>query len=731
MKTYKILRFAVVLALALSSLPVGKAEAATITVDTTSDLLDAAANCASVTIDSLPGLDHHISLREAICAANNNAGNDVINFSIVNPGVQTIQPLSALPPLTGARGVTIDGYSQPESRAADKTLGPAVILIEIDGSLAGDVCGLEILSEDNVIKGLAINRFASDEKAGICINGSDAHNNTVEGNYLGTNPAGNSRLENDHGLVISGGAYQNLVGGDVIAERNLISGNNVHGVLITGSGTDSNVVSGNYIGVDAAGADNLDNISGVKIDAGAKNNTVGGDAVGEGNLISGNLTSVGGGSGVWINASNHNVISGNYIGIDAGGTQVLANGDGVRISSGSQYNLIGGDTSFERNVISGNNSNGVSIKDSGTFSNTISGNYIGLDRFGNQALGNREFGIRLWSGTGSSVIGGDTAGERNVISGNVEVGLGISNGSDNNIVTGNFIGLGADGLTDIGNGANGIDLYGSHNIIGGSLAGEGNVISGNDDNGIYIYNDANIIFGNIIGLNASGSAKVGNSTIGVEVVSTAVDNVIGGVMPGERNVISGNSIGLFIFGGDNNTISGNYIGPGAAGETNVGNIGQGIYTTITSLNNTIGPDNWIAYNGSSGVNISDPGDLGNIITQNSIHSNSLGIEIFAGANGGILAPAIQSVSFTPGGVLITGLACAGCTVEIFENYDYDGEGEHYIGAAIANGSGVFSLTVASVSQPVLTATATDATNGTSNFSNPVPVSALFLPLIRK
>ena len=55
---------------------------ATITVTTIGDTLDAAGgNCGSITIASLPGPDGVTSLREAVCAANNTAGNDTIQFS--------------------------------------------------------------------------------------------------------------------------------------------------------------------------------------------------------------------------------------------------------------------------------------------------------------------------------------------------------------------------------------------------------------------------------------------------------------------------------------------------------------------------------------------------------------------------------------------------------------------------------------------------------------------------
>ncbi len=63
-------------------IPGGPASAASIPVTTTADVIDAAANCAGVTIASLPGPGGTTSLREAVCAANNTAGDDAISFSV-------------------------------------------------------------------------------------------------------------------------------------------------------------------------------------------------------------------------------------------------------------------------------------------------------------------------------------------------------------------------------------------------------------------------------------------------------------------------------------------------------------------------------------------------------------------------------------------------------------------------------------------------------------------------
>ena len=108
-----------------------------------------------------------------------------------------------------------------------------------------------------------------------------------------------------------------------------------------------------------------------------------------------------------------------------------------------------------------------------------------------------------------------------------------------------------------------IETNASGNTIGGSAAGAGNVISGNDSHGILVRTgaDGNVIRGNTIGLDATGTADLGNTGSGVR-VGTA-NNTIGGTGANDRNVISGNDDdGIFANGAAalNNVIRGNYIG---------------------------------------------------------------------------------------------------------------------------------------------------------------------------
>jgi CSLREA domain-containing protein len=662
-----------VLALLLALVPVGHtAEAATHTVNSANDVDDTKCNSS------------HCSLREAIHAANANPGTDTIDFTIhaSDPNcdaltkVCTITPASALPTLTD-NDTHIDGYTQGDASPATATT-PAVLKIEINGTSAGgSASGLTIESANNSVRGLVINNF---EGHGVFISGTIATNNTVLGNYIGTNVKGTGDLGNDFdGVNISWGAQNNTIGGSTPAARNVISGNDGDGVRIEYNGTTGNTVSGNYIGLNANGTAKLGNGTGVFIGWGAQNTTVGGDTAGERNVISGN-----GGDGVFISENNTtgNVVSGNYIGTDKNGTANLGNSEnGVFIGYGAQNNTVGGDTDGERNVISGNDEHGVSIYLSDTMNNTVSGNYIGTDANGTGDLGNGGAGVYIHNAQ-NNTVGGDTESERNVISGNDQTG---------------------------------VTIYGSD--------ATGNTVSGN-----------------YIGTDANGTLDLGNAWSGVAIASGAQTNTIGGDTEGERNVISGNGQdGIYIsgIGTMSNTVSGNYIGTDKDGMADLGNTLWGVGFDSGPQNNTLGPGNIIAHNGFDGVEVDGGSTTGNIITQNSIFSNTVGIDLTGGAHGGIAAPVIMTT--TVGSVNIVGTACADCTVEVFENSDADGEGETYVGDTTATTSGAFTVTVSSLSDPYLTATATDAISGTSEFSEvftatvPLapPVSPVYLPIILK
>jgi VCBS repeat-containing protein len=251
------------------------------------------------------------------------------------------------------------------------------------------------------------------------------------------------------------------------------------------------------------------------------------------------------------------------------------------------------------------------------------------------------------SGVGSNVngltiVGGSSTVKGLVINGFSLNGIVLQSGSGNRL-EGNFIGTDASGLGALGNGTNGIIIAGgsSNNVIGGGSPAARNVISGNlFDDGIEITTSGNTIAGNLIGVNASGTAALANQ-YGVTLFS-GTSNVIGSNGDGvndaaESNVISGNRVsGVAILSAaqqatpSQNIVAGNYIGTNAAGAA-IGNAVYGVMTSVT--NNTIGPNNTIAFNGSpalggAGVILLNGTSLNTAVVANSIFSNiGLGIDL--------------------------------------------------------------------------------------------------------
>jgi parallel beta-helix repeat protein len=389
----------------------------------------AATYVVSSTADSGAG-----SLRWALEMANADALPDRIEFNVPAVGVQTILPLSALPAIEFP--LVLDGYTQPGSSSNTLALGnDARLLIKLDGSMAGTgVSGLEIYAGRTTVRGLIINRFSG---SGLVLDYEGT--NVIAGNFIGTDPSGSISRSNTVDaieIVIGDG---NVIGGFNPADRNLLSGNGQAGIEILSS--EGNVIQGNYVGTDAAGAQALGNFEGITLFDFSSDNTIGGTTSGAGNLISGNHSSSG------LNLfSDGNRVQGNIIGLNAAGNAILGNGgDGILLDG--EANLIGGAESGAGNVISGNAENGVFLWTASSSNNVVAGNFIGTDAGGSAPLRNRANGI-LIQGSANTVGGVDGAAV-NVISANRFAGIFIETNATANAILGNQI---------FGNGRLGIDL---------------------------------------------------------------------------------------------------------------------------------------------------------------------------------------------------------------------------------------------------------------------------------
>jgi len=363
------------------------------------------------------------------------------------------------------------------------------------------------------------------------------------------------------------------------------------------------------------------------------------------------------------------------------------------------------------------------------------------------------------------------------------ISMGVRMVGNDNAVEGCYIGTNAGGTAAAAN-YEGILVGGNGNRIGGSLPGQGNVISGNAI-GIEINaGDGNFVFGNKIGTNAAASAALPNST-GIMLSGAATSNHIGGALPGQGNTISGNQYhGIYFYNfADYNYVQGNRIGSDASGNVDIPNGTQQPGDAGVSLSgavNTIGgvtreegnlitynqgdgiacnlcgspaiKSNTIALNSGIGIRI-DSGTAGAEMRQNEIYGNGgLGIDIGADgvtANDSTETDGIQNypvlLSATTNGCgesRVTGslqsYSSVGTTyfymLEIFQSSEADplgfGEGETFVSGFDLdlddNGFATFDHTLPSTPNlsagDILTATATEPYGNTSEFSQAILVS---------
>jgi len=335
------------------------------------------------------------------------------------------------------------------------------------------------------------------------------------------------------------------------------------GIRVTG---DSNLIAGNWLGVDATGnADAGNGSDGVVLVGGANLNTIGGTTAADRNVVSGNTD-----EGISLDGATNTLVIGNYVGVGADGVTIIGNdGDGVALQFGATGNTVGGTTAAARNLIAGNAGPGIGglanvrIKDAGTTGNVVLGNYIGVDATGGFALASPREGVRIEGGATNNTIGGAAAGAGNVISGHAGHGI-LLDDADGNTIQRNLIGTNAAGNSVVGTDAQplGNRLEGIHlrngsanNLIGG--VGLGNVIASNPViggsttwGGIWIRDagsDNNAVQGNWIGTNGAGDV-LGLGYNGVELTDGASYNLIGGANAGEGNVIAyAQDDGIFVY----------------------------------------------------------------------------------------------------------------------------------------------------------------------------------------
>ena len=406
--------------------------------------------------------------------------------------------------------------------------------------------------------------------------------------------------------------------------------------------------------------------------------------------------------------SHDNIIEGNFIGTNAANTFIQSTpleGDGIRLEIGANNNLVGGTAPSARNIVSGNDQDGVGLQGADVDDNVIINNYVGLKQTGDIRLENGADGVDVAEGVANNWIGGLNPSERNVISGNSRDGIEISHdtGTTGNHIVGNFVGFAAAGTTSIYNGGRGVTF-------------EDNVT-------------ANLVYRNIIVDNRGDGSRF--YTV---FDNQLYDNYIGvaptGIGPTDVVPVPGTESGLLIL--PNGTLGGNY---GATG----------VYMTAGSQGNSV-THNIIAYHPEYGIYLdANIGYLSygtceayyNSFSQNSLYENEAqGIRLKSGIcddgleyfpNQGIAIPVLSNATPTQ----VTGTTCPGCLVQIFiadklvvnkPSGDNFGEGKTFLVEGLATGSGSFTLPLDNVALgTILTAHTTDSANNTSEFARNIAV----------
>ncbi len=569
-------------------------------------------------------------------------------------------------------------------------VGPSVTNVRIGEDENGDAFTAQRNTITEALHGVTIdadavklinNTIEDSSSDGVEISGD---NNIVERNTLRDNGAhgldvnggtGTAIFRNTiarnttDGIHLRAGADGNTIGCGLLTttydatRTNHIYDNGQDGIHLTGNGTTLNVVKCNKIGF-AAGAVDLGNGGvGMRIDEGADANIIGG-TTGTYNLIGNN-----GGAGILIKNATHNSIGDNRIGVNEAGTAAKGNGeDGIALDNGDN-NAIGGSDEANRNIISGNTRDGIELR-FGSDGNAITGNFIGTNLAGNAAIGNRENGIEVRD-SNNNVVGRDEFDDPiNVVGGNLFNGIELEN-ADNTLLETNFIGVGIDQTSAVGNGKNGILLIGgsAENIIQGSSLIAHNAHSGVTLVNAGLSNQIRGVFGSVsdpwieIFENGQNGIYIQNSD---DTQLSSPPSAMFGCTFSELNVVNNTLKGIVNVDADNTQMSCAQVNENGQDGIEISGTSRTISFTVSAIEN----------NGGSGVAVTGNA-VQNRLTVNRFDGNA-GIPIDLGDDGfdsndagdGDSGPntRINHPLVTDGSNLndVQGTACPFCEILIYE-----------------------------------------------------------------
>jgi hypothetical protein len=219
--------------------------------------------------------------------------------------------------------ITVNSAAVRGNYIGTNSAGNAAIVNAFGGT--NNNAGIELnggggaLVEGNLVSGNAF---------GIDFSGV-AGQDTLRGNTIGLNAAGNAAIPNGIGIHMASTA-NSTIGGTTPADRNVISGNTQYGIQFSGGVITGNSIIGNYIGTDGAGTGPIPNGSGGILFNGASSNFIGGAQPGQLNTIAfNNGPGIAIPSGINNQILSNSIFSNTGIGIDLGDGTAL---DGVTLN---------------------------------------------------------------------------------------------------------------------------------------------------------------------------------------------------------------------------------------------------------------------------------------------------------------------------------------------------------------------------------------------------------------
>jgi CSLREA domain-containing protein len=495
------------------------ASAAVFTVNSTGDEPDASVGVAGCLTVGL-----NCSLRAAIEESNVTAGvkDDILFDLTIFEGqlADTIAPATPLPSLTSP--VSINAGTCATAAGVN---GPCA---GVNGP-TGEV-GLEAAADETSISGLSLTGLSF-----AIIVGGASTDFTARGNWIGVKLDGTAGANSNFGIFIDPNSDGATIGGTETVQRNVIA--NTAGAALDLEGASEATIQGNYFGVGVDGETPMSNGKNIEItgragitpseDVEAEDNEVGATIEGatltsaacDGgcNVISGAL-----GTGVDLNGSSlqaekpaagPTVVHGNFVGLDATGTGVVANGGFAAIwAGGAEAVTVGGTAAGDANYLAGGSEGIVSENGNGF---KALGNVIGLGSDGSEQIPPAENGIYALNQSVSE----DSEIEDNVI--RMIGGVAIEAVSLTGRIIGNEIQGGNRGVVaGFGDG-------------GGLIAG--NEVDASEEFGILVASPKNDVRGNTV-TNTNGPGIAVKPPPGVE---ATIGNAIGGSTTEEENVIDG------------------------------------------------------------------------------------------------------------------------------------------------------------------------------------------------